>query len=113
MCLNKIILRFFCKKAGADIYGNVYYYSYKKNSLGKYKRYVIYNGLKESSKVPPLWHAWLHYLTDVVPLQGDLAEKYAWQREYMPNLTGTAYAYAPKAVKNSQVYQSWSPGSLK
>src|SRR3546814_3251531 len=54
---------------------------------------LAYNGLAEASKVPPEWHGWLHHLTDTPPEA--TAPRYAWQKEHMPNLTGTRYAYRP------------------
>jgi NADH:ubiquinone oxidoreductase subunit len=47
----------------------------------------------EASRVPPPWHAWLHYTVDV-PLSETNA--YAWQKPHLPNLTGTPAAHRPK-----------------
>ena len=44
---------------GEDEFGNRYY----QNSTGK-RRWVIYNGTVEASRVPPDWHGWLHHTTD-------------------------------------------------
>src|SRR5580704_4376488 len=82
-------------RVGKDKYGNVYYEARsEKNALGKKKRWVVYEGVVEASKVPAQWHGWMHYTTDVRP---DDAPKlqYSWLKEHIPNLTGTRLAYVP------------------
>lgn len=108
--INKIYFKLYCKEVGRDRYGNIYYVSSKKNYLGHNKRFVDYKGLKESSKVPPIWHAWLHYLSDEVPCTAD-KKQYDWEREHVPNLSGTKYAYNPALSKNIkiQTYSAWNP----
>ncbi len=91
-----IIDRFFTfltsDKVGTDQFGNRYYLSrYKKDYLGNKSRYVVYNGAAEPSKVPPMWHAWLHHLSDKVVE----SQNYSWQKAHIPNLTGTKLAYVP------------------
>ena len=41
-----------------DNFGNKYYES-KSN-----KRWVIYNGETEASKIPSEWYLWMHYLSN-------------------------------------------------
>ena len=41
---------------GTDQFGNRYY----QNKDGS-RRWVIYNGTVEASRVPPDWHGWLHH----------------------------------------------------
>ncbi|MCC2646738.1 MAG: NADH:ubiquinone oxidoreductase subunit [Rickettsiaceae bacterium] len=115
--INKLYIKFTSQFIGEDEYGHRYYLSKKEcDYLGKKKRYVIYNGSAEPSKIPPMWHAWLHYLSDSVPLKGKI-KNYKWQKEHTPNLTGTVFAYFPsgdpkKNVKRKQVssdYESWQP----
>jgi NADH:ubiquinone oxidoreductase subunit len=91
--IDKFLAKIWAKKIGKDDFGNEYYVSCFKNHLGRNKRLVIYNGLDLSSKVPPMWHAWLHYMTDEVPLGNK--KKFEWERDFEPNLTGTKYAYEP------------------
>jgi len=81
---------FFGKLVGRDDFGNKYYQSRRVGADGCHKRWVIYKGLAEPSKVPAAWHGWLHYTTDEV-----LDDSYAWQRSHVPNLTGTDFAYRP------------------
>jgi NADH:ubiquinone oxidoreductase subunit len=98
---------------GEDRFGNRYYQSKR---LGAAKRWVLYHGMAEASKVPPEWHRWLHYMTDIAPTwDGYFA--HAWEKEHLPNLTGTAYAYQPpghwdqghKRARASADYQAWQP----
>lgn len=104
--LNSFFIKLFCKKVGSDEFGNSYYESNSKNYLNQKKRYVIYNGISEPSKVPPLWHGWLHYLSDELPTLN--AKKYEWQKHYLPNLTGTKFAYVSQKTSKGS-YTSWKP----
>jgi NADH:ubiquinone oxidoreductase subunit len=98
---------------GADEFGNKYYISKAKDAEGKFRRTVIYNGKAEPSKVPPVWHAWLHYLTDEFP---SASKKYKWQKEHQPNLTGTKNAHKPNGHPLNEnrkdltkYYDAWQP----
>jgi NADH:ubiquinone oxidoreductase subunit len=85
-------------------------------ATGHKKRWVIYKGLVEPTKVPPIWHGWLHYTTDDLPLE-KTAVQYAWNKEPQPNLTGTPLAYVPAGHVNRGAeraasvadYQAWKP----
>ena len=93
------------KFIGADEFGNKYY----SNSKGK--RWVIYKDKVESSKIPPEWHLWIHFLNDKIP-ENNL-KKYEWQKQYQENLTGTDKAYKPKGSlasenkSNVKKYENW------
>ena len=76
------------KLIGVDEYGNKYY----SNSKGK--RWVIYKNNIESSKVPPEWHSWIHFITRNVP--SDNTKKFSWQKQHQENLTGTSKAHKPE-----------------
>lgn len=97
-----------CK--GKDDFGNRYYQA----RYGKKRRWVIYNGIVEASKVPPEWHGWLHYTVDQTPIENPVF-KWKWVKPALPNLTGTKSAYCPKGDlrvggKRSPVsadYQPW------
>jgi len=97
---------------GEDEFGNRYYQDKKTNTNGRKKRWVMYNGMAEPSKVPPSWHGWLHYTTDEI-----LENKYDWQKAATPNLTGTSFAYYPAGAKQkvgerkkvSSDYEAWEP----
>ena len=106
---------------GRDQQGNCYYRAKggghtHKDSLRKERRWVIYDGEVEASRVPPEWHAWLHHTTDQVPPEGGPARR-PWQKEHQPNLTGTAQAYRPpghtlKGGRRDRAtgdYEPWTP----
>lgn len=103
-------------RVGEDPYGNIYYQARKQNG-GRRKRWVVYSaGLDEASRVPPDYHAWLHYTTDVFPSK-DTPKRYEWLREHQPNMTGTPQAYRPpghtlqggKRDKATGDYEAWTP----
>ena len=56
------------KKVGEDALGNVYYEG-GRDTHGIPRRWVIYTGSNEGSRVPPDWFAWLHHQVDAVPTQ--------------------------------------------
>jgi NADH:ubiquinone oxidoreductase subunit len=104
------------ERVGEDDQGNVYYQG-GTDSEGRTRRWVIYNGESEASRVPPGWHGWLHHRVDVAPSQEDYQPR-AWQKAHNPNLTGSAMAYRPKGSILGQDkrpvvtgdYEAWSPG---
>ena len=86
---------------GTDAYGNRYYRlkGDKPQRLGggrfsRERRWVIYNGEPEGSKVPPEWHAWLHHTFDLPPTEETVTPR-SWWKPHRPNLTGTPDAYRP------------------
>jgi len=81
------------KLIGEDEFGNKYY------SNKKDKRWVIYKHRVESSKIPPEWHLWIHYLVKNKPI--DNLAKFSWQKNYEENLTGTSRAYKPEGSLSS------------
>ena len=96
---------FIGKFVGRDEFGNKYY----SNSKGK--RWVIYKNIVESSKIPPEWHLWIHFLTvDKPPVN---LNKFQWQKKHQENLTGTTKAYRPEgslksdSKKNMKKYETW------
>lgn len=102
---------------GRDEYGNRYYQARARTKeRNRRKRWVIYNGKAEPSKVPAHWHTWLHYTTDTVP-EDAKASRYRWQRGHVPNLTGTKHRYLPKGhlqnegkrAVSAADYTPWNP----
>ena len=95
------------KLIGRDQFGNKYY----SNSKGR--RWVIYKDNIESSKIPPDWHSWIHFLKINKPSNEE--KKFLWQKQYEENLTGTARAYKPEGSltsdlkKNMEKYEIWKP----
>lgn len=106
--------RFFGQNIGQDEFGNKYYMS--KAKANKKRRWVIYNGYADSSKVPAKWHTWLHGVVDEIPSEQERSDK-KWMKSHLPNLTGSDSAYRPsgslskKIVNDEQKgnYESWSP----
>jgi NADH:ubiquinone oxidoreductase subunit len=80
------------------------------------RRWVIYDGEAEASRVPPEWHAWLHHSVDAPPRPGQWPH-YPWQKEHLPNLSGTPLAYRPPGsllrgghrAPASGDYEPWTP----
>ena len=103
---------------GTDEHGNRYYEAkHNKESYdGRKRRWVVFNGYAEASKVSPDWHGWLHYTFDEPPTKTPLARR-KWEKEHLPNLSGTPYAYRPKGSlarggerqKATGDYEAWSP----
>ena len=101
---------------GTDDYGNRYYEDRKKSVERRNRRYVIYKGLAEPSKVPADWFGWLHYTLDKPPTESPLNRR-AWETDHKPNMTGTLFAYRPdgslkesgKRQKADADYEAWTP----
>ncbi len=79
---------------GEDDQGNKYYEEKKVSLEGRKRRWVIYNGLAEASRVPAEWHGWMHYTFDDPPTVAPFKKK-GWEKPHRPNLTGTIHAYRP------------------
>ncbi|UYN93177.1 MAG: NADH:ubiquinone oxidoreductase subunit NDUFA12 [Enhydrobacter sp.] len=100
---------------GADAAGNRYF-QHKRDVEGRRrKRWVIYNGEVEASRVPPEWHGWLHHTVEAPPTQASVSRQ-AWQKDHVPNLSGTALAYRPlghtlstSGDKPKPRYEAWHP----
>ena len=96
-------------RVGEDDQGNIYYENNEKT-----KRWVIFNGEIEASKVNPDWHGWLHHTWDEPPTEKPLVHK-VWEKPHQENLTGTAAAYAPAgSIRRAQPadrsdYDAWVP----
>lgn len=101
---------------GADQFGNKYYKGAPRKGYKRERRWVMYKDVPEASMVPPEWHGWLHYQSDIVP--SDESYRREWQAPHKPNLTGTKAAYRPpghileggKRDKATGDYEAWRPG---
>lgn len=95
---------------GEDAQGNKYYRS--KDD----RRWVVYNGLVEASRIPPEWHGWMHKTVDTIPTEEEYAVR-EWHKPHQPNLTGTPHAYRPDGSLSTAGgrprvtgdYDAWSP----
>ncbi len=64
--------RWYGEFVGEDEFGNRYFRTRDGKvdpTLGFDRRWVIYNGYAEPSKIPPSWHGWMHHIVDVPPTQ--------------------------------------------
>lgn len=100
---------------GRDEFGNRYYRARRVRAGRRERRWVIYNGEAEASRVPPEWHAWLHHTIADAPVHA--RPRRPWQRPHEPNRTGTAEAYRPpgselRGGRRSPAtgdYEPWQP----
>lgn len=108
------------RKIGEDEQGNQYFEEGGKPSHpdgnGRRRRWVVYHGVAEGSRVPPQWHGWLHHIVEEPPT--DIAQTpKKFEKPYLPNMTGTPLAYRPKGslaratddAKIDQTYEAWRP----
>jgi len=105
---------------GEDEFGNRYYRAQGPvidPSIGPERRWVIYNGEIDASKVPPGWRGWLAHTVDVAPSEESYRPR-EWEMAHVPNNTGTPQAYRPRGsiLASGQRpaatgdYVPWTPG---
>lgn len=99
------------RKVGSDDLGNVYYQAPKSG-----RRFVVYNGANDASRIPPEWYSWMHHQIEGLPDEAlPPAPKFLKAPE--PNLTGTPLAYRPSGAMErgrqraaaSGDYEAWTP----
>ena len=96
-------------KVGEDDQGNLYFRDRKDQ-----RRWVIYNGEVEASRVSPEWHGWLHKTWKNPPSEEEIMRK-KWEKPHQENLKGSVLAYAPSGsmrnakVKENSDYEPWIP----
>jgi len=101
---------------GTDAQGNRYFRSRNVKDGQRERRWVIYDGINDSSRVPAEWHGWLHGSYDELP-ESHLAPAKIWEADYTPNATGTQGAYLPAGAlqrgghraKATGDYEAWTP----
>ncbi len=97
------------ERVGEDSQGNIFY-----RNADDTKRWVIYNGEMEASRVEAEWHGWLHHTWDEPPTDKPLVHK-DWEKPHQANLTGSAAAYAPAgSIRRAEPeerrdYEAWTP----
>ena len=99
------------RAVGTDAFGNRYY-----QTADGARRWVVYNGTVEASRVPAEWHGWLHHTFAEPPTQAPLPVK-SWEAPHLPNMTGTDGALRPQgSLARSGIrppatgdYQAWKP----
>lgn len=100
---------------GTDAQGNKYYRSRAKEGQRE-RRWVIYDGANDASRVPSEWHGWLHGSYDELP-ESHLAPAKIWEVDYTPNATGTQKRYLPAGAlqrggnraRATGDYEAWTP----
>jgi NADH:ubiquinone oxidoreductase subunit len=98
-------------KVGTDDAGNGYF----RSKTGD-RRWVMYNGANDASRVDPDWHGWLHHTHDGDP-ESYLPPARKWEHDATGNLTGTAAAYRPagalehggRRARSVGDYEAWKP----
>jgi NADH:ubiquinone oxidoreductase subunit len=109
---TSIVTRRRGKEVGRDDAGNVYYED-KKNPA---RRWVIYSGSNDGSRVPPAWDAWLRGMIAELPGEA-LPPVRKFQIPPTVNLTGTMAAFRPDgAIGSGKIrpastgdYEPWIP----
>ena len=100
------------REVGRDEAGNIYY-QHKKDPR---RRWVIYPGDNDGSRVGPGWQLWLRGTIDELPDKA-LPPVRKFEKPPVPNLTGTMAAFRPDgALGSGKVrpastgdYQPWTP----
>jgi NADH:ubiquinone oxidoreductase subunit len=102
-----------------DQFGNRYFQTkggIKDPALGIVRRWVIYNGAAEASRIPPGWYCWMPHKLDVPPSEENYKAR-EWELPHLQNRTGTADAWRPQGSilsagqrpKVTGDYTPWSP----
>ncbi len=98
-------------KVGSDEFGNTYFQS--KNGE---KRWVMYKGSNDASRIPPEWYSWIHRQIDGTPDEA-LPPVRKFEKPATGNRTGTPEAYRPSGALErggqraaaSGDYEAWTP----
>jgi len=104
------------ERVGTDEIGNRYYRNRRRARYGRERRWLLYKGTAEASKIPPEWHAWLHHMSET-PLTEQAKRAWPWQKPHIPNLSGTPFAYRPQGhdlaggnrAPATGDYEAWKP----
>lgn len=102
-------------QVGEDSLGNIYWEG-GADANGLPRRWCIYNGLNDASRVPPEWFSWLHHQIEDAP-DSALPPPRIWEKPAEPNLTGTQLAYRPPGAMEAGGrraaatgdYEAWAP----
>tara|TARA_A100001015_G_scaffold90709_2_gene101032 strand:+ start:4722 stop:5072 length:351 start_codon:yes stop_codon:yes gene_type:complete len=81
------------QKVGIDYFGNQYFV-HKKNSS---RRWVLYGKKLDPTAISVEWQMWLNSNTNDIPKRTD--NNLSWQKNRLPNQTGTQQAYHPRSEK--------------
>jgi len=100
------------REVGRDADGNIYF----QHKDDPRRRWVIYAGDNDGSRVPPNWQAWLRGTIDDLP-EKDLPPRRKWEKDPAANLTGSDDAWRPsgslraRGVRPASTgdYSAWTP----
>ena len=100
------------EEAGRDEAGNIYF----RHRQDPARRWVMYSGANDSSRVPPGWNAWLRGTIDDVPDKA-LPPRRPFEQPPEANLTGSDQAWRPagsiraggKRAAATGDYSAWTP----
>ena len=100
------------EEAGRDRAGNVYY----RNKNDPSRRWVIYAGDNDGSRVPPGWQVWLRGTIDDLPDKA-LPKRRSFEKPAAANATGGGDAWRPSGSLRSLGvrpastgdYTAWTP----
>ena len=107
--INVILIKIFSEKIGTDQIGNSYFESRRKDHIGRKRRFVVYKGIPEPTKIPSEWYSWLHHLTNLIP--GPNNNSYNWQKIRESNKTGLNSSDTPPIISWTKKcnYVKWQP----
>ncbi|MBL4597279.1 MAG: NADH:ubiquinone oxidoreductase subunit NDUFA12 [Robiginitomaculum sp.] len=99
-----------------DDCGNRYFEEKRASFNGRKRRFVVYKGYADASRVPAEWHGWLHHTFEHPPSEEPLFRQ-EWEKDHQPNLTGTIWAWRRKGSLASPGerdaatgdYEAWDP----
>ena len=100
-------------QVGKDAAGNLYFQHKDGEDT---RRWVMYDGNNDGSRVPPVWQAWLKGTIDALPDEA-MPPRRPFEQPPLPNQTGTFAAYKPGGslggggVRPAATgdYQAWTP----
>ena len=98
-------------KVGSDALGNNYFQTRNGD-----RRWVMYQGSNDASRIPPEWYSWIHRQIDGTPDEA-LPPPPKFLKEATGNRTGTEDAYRPSGALErggqraaaSGDYEAWTP----
>ncbi|MEE4209495.1 MAG: NADH:ubiquinone oxidoreductase subunit NDUFA12 [Parvularcula sp.] len=107
---------------GTDFQGNRYYEEGGPTGSfpeGGRRRWVVYHGVAEGSRIPPEWHGWLHHIWADPPTVDPVPVK-RFEKPHLPNMSGTPLAYRPhgsiavagEPAPEKKDYEAWSPDTV-
>jgi NADH:ubiquinone oxidoreductase subunit len=93
---------------GEDDQGNTFY----RSRDGK-RRWVIFNGESEASRVSPDWHGWLHHTWDETAQRGACSQELGKAASAEPDrdIAGLCAGriHPPAEPEERRDYEAWSP----